>query len=207
MLLAVFGALVAMYAFLELADDVLRNESMTIDAVSASVLGQMRSPLLDSAALALSFAGSEGIWIVGAVLLGVLVWQRRAGAAVTLLLVAVGAQLLNDLLKTIFHRVRPTPLLGLIAAQQYSFPSGHGMESAAFYGFVAYLAWRLFEGWTRWLAVAALALLVLLIGWSRIYLQAHYLSDVLAGYLAGLIWLDALIVASQLLVSRRTLRG
>src|SRR5262249_55909796 len=134
--------------------------------------------------------------------LGLLLWRRRWGAAFTLVLVTVGAQLLNDILKDVFHRARPQPLLGFIDAQQYSFPSGHAMVAAAVYLYVAYFSWRLVRGWWRGLLAIGLIVLVVLIGISRLYLEAHYLSDVLAGYLAGLIWTDAVILAGHLLPLR-----
>jgi undecaprenyl-diphosphatase len=111
--------------------------------------------------------------------------------------------LLNDLLKEAFHRTRPEPVAGWIAAQQYAFPSGHAMVSAAFYGYLAYLSWRLLNGIPRIAAIVGLILLVLAIGVARIYLEVHFLSDVVAGYLSGLLWTDAVIVASRLLVTTR----
>ena len=105
------------------------------------------------------------------------------------------------------HRTRPTPVGGLIDAQQYSFPSGHAMVSAAFYLYVAYLCWRLMRGrWRRALVVTGLVLLVLLIGLARLYLEAHYLSDVIAGYLAGALWTDAVILGGRVLTLRRSRR-
>jgi undecaprenyl-diphosphatase len=157
------------------------------------------------AALA-SFMGSEVVVVLGSLLVATFVIQRRFGAAGMLVLVTGGAQLLNNVLKDAFHRVRPETVIGWIAAQQYSFPSGHAMVSAAFYGYLNYLAWRLLHGWIRLLVSALVTLLILAIGASRIYLQAHYLSDVIAGYLCGFLWSDSLIVASRLLVGRRERR-
>ncbi len=77
------------------------------------------------------------------------------------------------------------------------------MMSAAFYFFLAYLTWRLIKGWARIAMILALVLLVMLVGVSRIYLQAHYLSDVIAGYLVGFLWTETVIIGSQLLVTRR----
>ena len=57
------------------------------------------------------------------------------------------------------------------------------MVSAAFYLYVGYLAWRFVHGWWRGVLIVGLVILVLLIGLSRLYLQVHYLSDVVAGYL------------------------
>ena len=94
-------------------------------------------------------------------------------------------------------------VIGLITAQQFSFPSGHAMVSVAFYFYLAYLAWGYVHGLWRAALVGGLILLVLLIGLSRLYLEVHYLSDVVAGYLAGFLWTDALILARQALTSRR----
>jgi len=211
--LAGFGAIVvlgflagaaAVYAFAKIAREMLEQETTQIDSAAAAFVQQWRSPAMDVAARTISLFGSEVVVALGVVLLLVLGWQRRWGAATLLVLVTAGAQLLNDVLKSVYQRARPVPMVGLIAAQSWSFPSGHAMVSAAFYVFVAYLAWRLVSGWWRWLLATGLIVLVLLIGLSRIYLQAHYLSDVIAGYIAGFIWTDAVIVGSRLLNTRRT---
>jgi membrane-associated phospholipid phosphatase len=132
--------------------------------------------------------------------------RHRWGDAIMLVLISVGAQVLNNILKTLFQRARPTPIVGFIAAQQYSFPSGHAMVSAAFYFFVAYLTWRFVHGWWRGVLIAGLTLLVLLIGLSRLYLEVHYLSDVIAGYLAGFLWADAVILGGRVLTARSNRR-
>src|SRR5207253_5489188 len=104
--------------------------------------------------------------------------------------------------KTTFHRARPVQVVGIIAAQQYSFPSGHAMVSAAFYFYLAYLCWRLVRGAWRFVLIGGLVLLAVSIGASRIYLEAHYLSDVIAGYIAGFVWADTVIIGGQLLATR-----
>jgi membrane-associated phospholipid phosphatase len=90
----------------------------------------------------------------------------------------------------------------LIAAQQFSFPSGHAMVAAAFYLYLASLTRHLIRGWWRAILITAAVLLVLLIGLARIYLGAHYATDVMAGYLAGLLWTDAVIVGSRVVRPR-----
>jgi membrane-associated phospholipid phosphatase len=210
--LAGFGAVVvlgflagagAVYAFAWLATEVLEQDTTRVDATAAAFVRQFSSPTVDRLAWLFSLFGSEVIWVLGLCLLALFVWQRRWGTAVLLVLVAGGAQLLNDILKTVFHRDRPEAVVTLISAQSYSFPSGHAMVAAAFYFFLAYLAWRLVRGWWRWVMVAGLLLLVVLIGLSRIYLQVHYLSDVIAGYVAGFVWTDAVILGSHALSTER----
>jgi undecaprenyl-diphosphatase len=79
--------------------------------------------------------------------------------------------------------------------------------SAAFFLFLGYLGWRLFRGWSRLLLAAGLVVLVLLIGLSRLYLGVHYLTDVIAGYVAGFIWTDTVIVAGHILGRARRVRS
>jgi undecaprenyl-diphosphatase len=203
-----FGAIIATGAllgvvllalFAKIADEVLTRETTALDSAASEYLRRFSSPQMDVAARVISFMGSEAVFIFSAILLGLFLWQRRWGAAAMLVLISGGVQTLNSVLKNIFQRTRPLPVLGIISAQQYSFPSGHAMVSAAFYFYLAYLCWRLVHGVWRFILIAGLVLLVLLIGASRIYLEAHYLTDVIAGYLAGFVWADAVILGSQLL--------
>lgn len=200
------GAVVLLYAFAWLANEVLEQETLALDLAVLSALRSFSSPQLTAIAQVVSLMGSEVILIVAAILLAVFLWQRRWGAAVLLVTVTGGAQVLNDILKALFHRTRPVPVTGLLDAQQFSFPSGHAMVAAAFYLYLAYLAWRQVHGWLRGVLVAGLILLVLLIGLARLYLEAHYLSDVIAGYLAGILWTDALILGSRVLTVRADCR-
>jgi undecaprenyl-diphosphatase len=157
------------------------------------------TPQLDVFMEIMSACGTIGIIIVGAVALVVLAIQRRWLAAVSLIIVTVGAQLLNNVLKELFARTRPAPIgPTLIPAQQWSFPSGHAMVSAAFYFYIGYLCWKGLRGWARYTVCGLLLLLVLLIGISRLYLGLHFLSDVIAGYAAGFVWADAVIIAGLL---------
>jgi membrane-associated phospholipid phosphatase len=202
--LAGFVAAVAvLYAFAWLADQVLDQETQALDFGTLAWLQTYSSPSLTLAAEAVSLMGSQVILLLGALLLGLFAWQRRWGAAAMLLLVVGGAEVLNSILKSQFHRTRPTDVSGFIDAQQFSFPSGHAMVSAAFYFYLAYLTRRLIHGRWRGVLVTGLIVLVLLIGLSRLYLEAHYLSDVVAGYLAGFLWTDSVILGSQALMRRR----
>lgn len=197
------AAMALLYAFAWLAGEVLEQETQSIDGATLHFLQRFTSPQLTLLAEGISLLGSEAVVAVGAALLIVFFWQRRWGAAVSLILVTAGAQMLNDVLKQTFQRSRPTPVAGFVDAQQFSFPSGHAMVSAAFYLFVAYLCWRLIRGrWRRAFLAGGLVVLVLLIGLARLYLEAHYLSDVAAGYLAGLLWTDTIVVGGRVLTVR-----
>jgi membrane-associated phospholipid phosphatase len=203
-----FGAgLLALYAFAALAEDVASQETQQLDTAVLLWLHQFSSPTLDAVATGLSLLGSELLVVLVVAALVALGYQRRWGAALALVLVVGGAELLNSVLKTLFHRTRPGSVDAIIAAQLFSFPSGHAMVAAAFYFFLAYLVWRVLRGWQRWAWAGALLLMVLLIGGSRLYLGVHFLTDVVAGYLAGFLWTDAVIIGSHFLTVRRRARS
>jgi undecaprenyl-diphosphatase len=131
--------------------------------------------------------------IGGAAALGLL---RRPLLALGLVAAIGGNSLLNPALKAIFERARP--LHDGLAFNGWSFPSGHTSGSVVAYGMLAYVALRMLPG--RWhlpmiLLAAAIAFST---GFSRIYLQAHYLSDVVAGFASGTAWLVVCIGSLEL---------
>ena len=201
------AALLALYLFAVVANGMMGEETEFIDFGVLAALREVQSPELNRLAFFFSLLGSELLAVLMVVLLVVYGWQRRWGAAVGLLVTVVGAQMLNNVLKDWFHRTRPAPVEGLIPAQAFSFPSGHAMVAAAFYLFVGYLAWQILKGRTRVICAAILVLIALLIGLSRLYLGVHYLTDVAAGYIAGIAWTDAVIVGGHLLGRRRSARA
>ena len=100
-----------------------------------------------------------------------------------------GITVINQILKFIFRRERPTGYR-LIEMSGYSFPSGHAMASLAFYGLLIYITKRLVKN--KYLKILLITLniaIIILIGVSRIYLGVHYLSDVLTGYSISIIYL------------------
>ncbi len=100
-----------------------------------------------------------------------------------------GITLINQLLKLIFKRERPSGYR-LIEMAGYSFPSGHAMASLAFYGMLIYIVKRLVKNKIlKILLISVNIVIIVLIGVSRIYLGVHYLSDVLTGYSISIIYL------------------
>jgi undecaprenyl-diphosphatase len=109
----------------------------------------------------------------------------------------VGSEILDEILKLVFHRARPVPFFGTDPAS-YSFPSGHAMSSLCFYGVLAGLiSAQIHSLRARILIWIASVVLIAGIGLSRIYLGVHYPTDVIAGYLAGGIWVNTLLIASR----------
>ena len=116
--------------------------------------------------------------------------------AVMALIVAVSTTALNVLVKDLIQRPRPTPdLVNVFATlKSYSFPSGHVMFYLDFFGFIAFLVFSLLKpSFKRTLLLALLGSLVIMIGFSRIYLGEHWASDVLGSYLLGSLTLVAII--------------
>jgi undecaprenyl-diphosphatase len=103
--------------------------------------------------------------------------------------ISLSSLVLMFLLKYLFQRKRPlSPLLK--AAKGLSFPSGHAIMSVTFYGLLLYILFQSVNiDWLKSVLAILLAVLILLIGYSRVYLRVHYASDVLAGFIIGLIWL------------------
>lgn len=96
---------------------------------------------------------------------------------------AVNIVILNMLLKLTFMRDRPYELM-IITEDGYSFPSGHAMAALGFYGFIIYLIWHFnLTKKVKIIFTILISILIILIGFSRIYLGVHYASDVLAGFM------------------------
>lgn len=108
--------------------------------------------------------------------------------------------LLNGVLKSLFQRHRPQFQNPFVTEASWSFPSGHAMGSLIGYGLLAYLLWSAVPRPRMRLALAiGTALLVSAIGFSRMYLGAHYFSDVIGGYAAGIAWLAISISGIEML--------
>lgn len=133
--------------------------------------------------------------------LGVAIWlgARRQWRLFTLWAVAIlGGVCLDEILKLAFQRARPSVASEFITSHSLSFPSGHAMNSLVGYGMLAFLLrQRLVDGRARTAVTIGVVALIGAIGFSRLYLGVHYLSDVTAGYLAGSAWVLACITAER----------
>ena len=155
-------------------------------------LRALRTPTLDQVMIGLTECGdAQVVWAVAlaaaAWLASRRAWRPMAYGGTTL----GGDALLNTIIKLFVHRTRPTDL-HLTGADVYSFPSGHATTNTVLYGVLLILLWRQIP-WGRWLALAvACTLFVAAICLSRLYLGAHWLSDVLGGLVFAALWLFAL---------------
>jgi undecaprenyl-diphosphatase len=98
--------------------------------------------------------------------------------------------------KLAFHR--PRPALAVYAEHSFSFPSGHATIAVAFYGFLGYLLIRSVQSWNKKVDILfATVFIIIAIGFSRVYLGEHYISDVWSGYLVGSMWLIIAVSFSE----------
>lgn len=141
--------------------------------------------------------------------LGWYFFRRRARYWLLTLAVAVpGGMLLNVLLKSVFMRARPIFDDPIITLATYSFPSGHTAASTMFYGILAaYLLCQRPRWGARVAIVAGAVAMVLLVGVSRMYLGAHYFSDVLAAVAESCAWLAVCLSAGSTIRRRRAARA
>ncbi len=117
--------------------------------------------------------------------------------------------LITSLIKVLVARPRPpdfslNPADMFLMVNQYSFPSGHVLFFVVFFGFIAYLAYLHGSGRVRMMVITVCGTLILLIGPSRIYVGAHWASDVMGSYCIGGLWLVFLILLYQLATHRIT---
>ena len=193
--LIIFGA---SFLFAGIAEDVITTAPlMAIDRNIVQWFEVHRTPGLTALMLIVTRFASI-LWVVCATLVtGLILWRKNCHYQLLALILAVPcgvAQML--LLKTVFHRHRPNIEDAYSTFQGYSFPSGHTMTATMLYGLLAVLAVQALKGWwRRTSAVLAAVAIVLLVGFSRIYLGAHYLSDVLGGIAAGIAWLALSLTA------------
>jgi membrane-associated phospholipid phosphatase len=196
-LLAAAGCL---WIFGSLARDVVSNDPLlSVDQTAATAIHELRTPTLTAFFLIVTALGSiEAIALMslgGAVVFGA--WRRWLLFG-TWVIAAGGSVVLILLLKALFARPRPYFEHPLLLETYYSFPSGHAMEAVILYGMLAHFAVLALRTWrTRAAVIFGTSLLVLLIGFSRMYLGVHYLSDVVAGFAAGGVWLSTCITAME----------
>jgi membrane-associated phospholipid phosphatase len=188
--LAIF--IVSALAFLLLAYQVARQGSATaLDLRLAQWLHAHASPAMTDALLAVSqMHAPAGIAVLAAGMAIYMALKRDHYWLLAVLLAMPAGMILNVVLKNLFERHRPEFDHPLVMLATYSFPSGHAAYSTMLYGLLAaYVAHRVDRWQWRLVSVLVCGAIVVLVAFSRLYLGAHYLTDVLAGMFEGLGWL------------------
>jgi membrane-associated phospholipid phosphatase len=178
--------------FGHIAEDVSGDAATRLldDRVSAWFHGHATTAFTHVARF-VTFFGSVSFIAAASICAGVILGVRKSWYQLLALVLGIGGgSLLNILLKHFFHRQRPVLENPLVTLSSFGFPSGHTMGSTLFYGLLAIFVAHSIRSW-RWsvFSFGVASLWVALIGVSRIYLGAHYLTDVLGAIAVGLAWL------------------
>ncbi|KNF08058.1 phosphatidic acid phosphatase domain-containing protein, PAP2 family [Gottschalkia purinilytica] len=170
----------------------IKNTSAGIyfDEVIISTLHRNISPYMKEFMKVISFLGSAKFYIILCILMIAFFIKRKTYMNIVALLSGVlGSFLLNLILKNYYGRIRPEAYF-LVNETGFSFPSAHSMVAISSYGILAYLLMRN-RTWNNkkkllWILTG---LLIILIGFSRVYLGVHWPTDIIGGFGAGFIWL------------------
>src|SRR6266496_3687130 len=144
------------------------------------------------------FGAAESIGVVLFCLVLFFIWKRWWPSLVTLIVAVPGGMLLNEWVKILVHRQRPFLEGSFVDWSGYSFASGHTIGATLLYGQLALFILPAMKArhWRR-LTVASAALLIALVGFSRVALGAHFLTDVLAAIVFGVLWLAFCLIAGK----------
>jgi len=189
---ALLLAATALLVFGWLAEEMLEGDTQQFDAFVRTAIHQFATPSLTRLMQVFSFLGSvAAVTALSLAVVCVSLYFRHTRTAALVAITMLGVAVLDLALKHAFHRPRPVAFFGA-TPDSYSFPSGHALGSLCFYGILAAILAPLARGrgakFCIWIAAA---LLVGMIGLSRIYLGVHYPSDVIAGYCAAIVWVGA----------------
>jgi undecaprenyl-diphosphatase len=151
-----------------------------------------------------TWLGSTAVIIpLGLIIGGWFVRRRRDWRPLILLTVAVaGAVALYDIVKILVGRPRPPQAIWIGHFPAAAFPSGHATQTVAFYSILAIIAGAGRSPRVKLALCSAAALVALVVGFSRIYLGAHWLTDVLGGYALGALWASVVVVIAMIVASR-----
>ena len=198
--MALASAATLLGLFLVLAEEVVLDGRGWLDRTTSIEIREYATPDRTEAVRAITELGSS--WFAAIVCGGILLWllwQRRFSTAVAIGGIFLIAKLMETGLKLTFERARPTVVPHLQDAGGYSFPSGHTMTAVITYGLLAAVLVGQLSGRLRYVPPAMAALIVAAVGFSRVYLGVHYLTDVLAGTLVAGACLILAIAALTLL--------
>ncbi|MBY6128877.1 phosphatase PAP2 family protein [Qipengyuania aquimaris] len=208
----VIGAALAS-GFIKLAGEMAEGETQAFDLAflkSLRVAGDLGTPIgphwmLSSMRDLTALGGVTVLTLVAALAVAFLITRGRFQQAFYTALATGGGAIFGTVLKSLFARARPEVVPHLVEVNSLSFPSGHSMNSAIVYLTLAVMISRSFEERkTRIFIIGVAALLVLTIGFTRLYLGVHYPTDVLGGWTVGATWALAMgLIATRLQASRK----
>jgi len=190
-------SLAGLWVFAGVTEDVIHHDPLTQFDVALLDWLHARATATGYAVFnAISLLGSPVTLTILALAVALLLAARRELIVLAGWLAAfAGGGLLDVVLKLVIRRPRPPGAAAFLQHFSWSFPSGHAMASLIGYGVLAYVLTLLWihRRSAQIAVVLGAALLIIAIGFSRLYLGVHYFSDVVGGYAAGVLWLSACI--------------
>lgn len=183
---SIFVVVLCLILFSVICYGVLSYDSLVIDTkVYSFIINNIMNDGLTPILKAITELGGVAFTVLAGVLIFMFCKKNRWFITIDL----VGVTLVNQVIKHIIRRPRPN-VLRLVEESGYSFPSGHSMVSMAFYGIIIYLVYKnVSNKYLKCILIILLSLLILSIGFSRIYVGVHYFTDVAGGFLLGLAYL------------------
>ncbi|WP_242923789.1 phosphatase PAP2 family protein [Pontibacter liquoris] len=203
LMILAFGINIALLS--ELTENVLESESIvTIDKNFTAFLFSMRSEWLSQVLYVFTQLGEQWAALgVGGILSLIFLFRKKYVALIAFWIALAGVGITTRYGKTYIARDRPSEV-AYYKVEHFSFPSGHATTVMAEYGLIAYFLFRHYrKRRQRRVLLGVAAVLILIVGFSRIYLGVHYLSDVLGGFLLGALWLLVGVSLMELMAYRR----
>ncbi|RBP45995.1 undecaprenyl-diphosphatase [Roseimicrobium gellanilyticum] len=212
MLLAVLGLVGSIWAFSEVADEVMDAETDHFDAVILRAfrvpgdlntgIGPKWMPTVVGDLTALG--GAAVLTLIVLIVLAFLLLRRKWGSAVLVLCASLGGALISTTLKGLFQRARPSVVPHLTEVTSMSFPSGHSMLSAVIYLTLgALLARTTKDRKVKAFFLFTALFITVMVGTTRVYLGVHFPTDVLAGWCAGTTWALLCVIIARWLQKKR----
>lgn len=194
-IVGVILSLSSLIIFLKIASEVFQKNTYLLDTLISNYIYSFRNPFMTDIMYGATFLGGEQLIALAIILLimAFFISKKHKREALLFSCLLVMNFLIDTLVKDLVKRPRPD-ISPLFIDHSYSFPSGHSMSAFVFYTTISYLVFH-FTRSKKWTILASVGsvVLILLIGFSRVYLGVHYPSDVLAGFIGGF-WLFVTVI-------------
>lgn len=196
-ILILCSVIFAIFTYKVVADKTIYIDSIVYNYISSNIINKNRTEIVK----VITNITSPIMVIITALILVLAIKDKKI--KISLVINLLGITIINNLIKVIIARPRPE-INKLVTETGYSFPSGHSITSMVFYGYLVYLTYKYINN--KKIKIPLIIFLILLIptiGLSRIYLGVHYTSDVLCGFLLGIIYLILFISISKKYLERK----
>lgn len=182
--------------FIFITYSIFNDNFKYLDHITHKYILNIRSNNLTNIMKIITNIASSVSLIILSILLAIFLKNKKIALHISLNLILAFTS--SQIAKLIFTRNRPLDI-NLINAKGFSYPSGHAMVSMAYFGFISYLLYKYHKNKKiKFILITTLFITILLVGFSRIYLGVHYLSDIIGGFLLAIIYLIIFINITKL---------